>query len=338
MYKLYLQKGDCNQATQYYINIIISAVERRFGKIDLVNDVRELKKEDIVIVIAMYSLIAILRNRFNQKFIYWFQGVHAEEVTFGCRKLTWRILLRKYYMAFWEGLCLHKSKFNFFVSQKMLDHYRKKYRYTDDNYYIMPCYNQEIQKDAFYSERKYLSPSIVYAGAMLSWQCVDELFELYSKLKVKLPKASLTILTKDKNIVEEYIKKYNVSDVAIDFRKLEDLNNYMSKFKYGFLLRSDDIVNNVATPTKFNSYLAVGIIPIISNTIYAYRDIVKDMKFFITSKDEKDLDSVVEQIVELERQPISTNEIYSEYKHIFDTYYNTENHIINIGEKLEKFV
>lgn len=336
MYKLYLQEGDSNQATQFYINIIVAAVEQRFGKVVVVHDVKQINKEDIVIVVAMYSLIAIIRNRFRQKFIYWFQGVHAEEVTFGVRKISLRMLLRKYYMAFWEGFCLHRSKFNFMVSHKMLDFYRRKYHYKKNNFFIMPCYNQEISKQAFFRKEKYSNPSIVYAGGMLPWQCVDELFQLYEKLKSKLPQATLTILTKDSRTVLDYIKKYNASDVYVDYVNLEELNDYMSKFKYGFLLRSDDIVNNVATPTKFNSYLSVGVIPIVSKTIHAFRQIITDMQFCISSKDEKDLDSVVNQIVQMEKKQISGEDVFVEYKEIFDTYFNTKNHINQISSNLMK--
>jgi len=334
MYKLYLKKGEYNQATQYYTNIIVAAVKRQFGTVEIADDVTYINKEDIVIIISIYSLIAVIRHRFNQKFIYWFQGIQPEEITFGLSKVSLRTRLRRHFMAFCEWVCLHKSKFNIFVSDAMLNHYRNKYHYKGNNYYIMPCYNQQLESSSFHILEKYSKPSIVYAGAMLPWQCVDELFQLYAKLKEHIPEASLTILTKDKEIVQVLIRKYNVPDVILDFVQLEDLNAYMSKFKYGFLLRSDDIVNNVATPTKFNSYLAVGVIPIVSKSIHAYRPIIDKMRFCISAEDEKDLDAVVNQIVKMELSAIDGKDVYAEYRQIFDTYYNTENHIANIAKHL----
>lgn len=119
MYKLYLQKGDLNQATEYYVNVLRVAVERKFGKVEIVDEVKSINQDDIVIIIAMYSLIAVLKHRFNQKFIYWYQGIHAEEMLFGSNKVSLRTRLRMYYMSFFEWLCLRKSKFNFFVSDAL---------------------------------------------------------------------------------------------------------------------------------------------------------------------------------------------------------------------------
>lgn len=39
---------------------------------------------------------------------------------------------------------------------------------------------------------------------------------------------------------------------------VSQLNEEHAKYKFGFLLRMDDVVNNVATPTKYNSYLTLG--------------------------------------------------------------------------------
>jgi len=334
MYKLYLQKGDVNQATAFYIDIIKKSIEDRIGTVEVVDNVEYIQKKDIVVVVAMYSLISVIKHRFNQQFIYWFQGLNAEETTFGIIRPSFRTILRKQYMSLWEWFCVHKSSFNLFVSQSMLNHYRRKYHYKDDNYYIMPCYNQEIDCNAFNKDGKYTKPSIVYAGAMLPWQCVDELFQLYARLKEKLPNASLTILTKDKAAVYDLMRKYKVDDVTVDFVKLESLNEYIARFKYGFLLRQDDIVNNVATPTKFNSYLAAGVIPIVSETIHAYIPIIRQMHYCISADDEKDIDSVVDQIVKMENTTIKGSDVFNEYKQIFDYYYNTTEHITQLSEAL----
>ena len=47
-------------------------------------------------------------------------------------------------------------------------------------------------------------------------------------------------------------EQYDV-DVSIYSVPLSDLNNTLKQFKYGFIVRDDIAVNNVATPTKMNS-------------------------------------------------------------------------------------
>lgn len=336
--KIYLRKGERNNATTHYIDVLERSLLKVFNKVEYIDDIKELQSNDVVLIITMYALMDVWKKNFNQKIIYWWQGITPEELSYNVSHFTFRLRLRIIFYNVLEFLLLRKAKFNIFVSNTMLEHYRKKYRYKGENTAIMPCYNQALSKQSFFVQSKYSRPSFVYSGAMLPWQCVEETVVLYNKVKAHYPQATLTILTTGIDEAKEIVDRHNAADVEIKCVPVEKLNEEQAKYKYGMLLRADNIVNNVATPTKFNSYLAVGLIPVISDVVGAYKPILSKMKYKIGVGDEKDLDKAFQLICEMEETDIEPGEIYAEYKSIFDSFYNTENYINEISTNINKYV
>ena len=195
----------------------------------------------------------------------------------------------------------------------------------------MPCFNQGIDESCF-TASKYEKPTFVYAGNMSKWQCVNESIGLFSKIKEKLPEASLTILTADQNEARALLSKHNV-EAEVKYVSLSKLSAEMGKYKYGFLLRDDILINNVATPTKMNSYMASGVIPVFSDVISDFKDVFSPLKHIVTcGKD--DFNSSIEQIVKIEEQGVDAREVLNEYRGVFGTYYNRDAYITRIAEKL----
>ena len=76
--------------------------------------------------------------------------------------------------------------------------------------------------------------------------------------------------------MKEKFSDKNISLENVDIRgvKAEELANYYKKAHYGFVLRDDIPVNNVACPTKLVEYMNYGIIPIVlSDEIGDFKDI-----------------------------------------------------------------
>ena len=107
----------------------------------------------------------------------------------------------------------------------------------------MPCFNKAITQNSFYYKHKYESASFVYAGAVIKWQCLDETIHLFSLLKEKLKNATLTILSSDQQEVIPILKKYNINAI-IKYVPLEELDEELAKYKYGFILRKDLKMNH----------------------------------------------------------------------------------------------
>lgn len=333
---IYWTKAEPNEAVCYYVGIIEQALKCHFTDVVYTHELNDIGKNDVVVTISIMSFLSVWKRNHRQAIIYWWQGIAPEEGLFGNKRPSLRDKVKYRYYNMLERLCLHISKFNLFVSRAMVRHYQQKYGFHKENYIIMPCFNQKLSEAAFCIPQKYESPTFVYAGSILAWQCVDEALQLYGMVKRKYPNATMTLLTRNQEQAQKLIDKHHLADVTIKFVTLDKLNEELSKYKYGMLLRSDDPVNNVATPTKFNSYLAVGIIPVISRVIGDYGSITNNMKYAVCINDEKELYSACEQIDYIEQHNITPNEILVEYKRIFDDYYDEPKYVDVIIRMLQE--
>lgn len=333
---IYYKESDLNEAVSYYISIMERALKNHFETVVRVHSIHEINTDDVVAMISHSCFLEVLKTNRKQKMIFWWQGVAPEEIIFGKKNPSFRARIKYLYLCCLEFFFLRYSSLNLFVSESMRKHYNNKYGYKKDNYVIMPCFNQKIEDVRFRYPDKYKHPSFVYAGGIQAWQCVDEALQLYALVKQKHSDASMTLLTKDDKSAQDLIAKHHLTDVTIKFVPLESLNGELARYKYGMLLRSNDPVNNVATPTKFNSYLAVGIIPIISRVIGDYGTITDKMKYAVCIQDEKDLQSAFEQVDCIEQQVLSPEDVLAEYKEIFNYYYNEPLYIETITKKLQE--
>ena len=254
--KIYLKKGDRNNATTYYIDVIEKALRRTYHNVEYIDDIRQLDRADIVLVITMYALLDVWKMHLNQKVIYWWQGVVPEELSYQVHHFTIRHRLRILFYTLLEFFLIHRAKLNIFVSDSMLEHYRKKYCYRKQNTFIMPCYNQHIAKNSFYDPQKYARPTFVYSGGMLPWQCVEESIILYKKVKEHCPQATFTILTSGTEDAKRLVEKHAVKDVEIKCVPVSQLNEEHAKYKYGFLLRMDDVCLLYTSPSPRDGLLS----------------------------------------------------------------------------------
>ncbi|MBR4989175.1 MAG: hypothetical protein IKY85_04610 [Bacteroidaceae bacterium] len=327
MYKVFVRSRDLNDATKHYVDILISCLKNLGYEVEFVYSVKEISKKDRVLVITLPGFIkAWLHNPF-QDISMWFQGVTPEEcgMLFTGVKKYWKI----FFNTILDFFAVHVAKRVIFVSETMLRHYRKKYCYRGKNYVIMPCFNQPIVKDAFTKE-KYETPSFVYAGSLSKWQCVEETLELFTHIKNELPNATLTLLTGEKEKALELLNKYGIKDAIVKYVPYKELNEELKKHKYGFLIRDDVKVNNVATPTKMNSYMACGIIPVYSNVIGDFKEVFAGMKYKVDVT--PSMKETIERIKEIEQDVIVAEDVYCEYKKLFDTYYSEKHYTPLITE------
>lgn len=327
MYKVFVRSRDLNDATKHYVDIIISCLKNLGHEVEFVYSVKEISKEDRVLVITLPGFIkAWLHNPF-QDISMWFQGVTPEEcgMLFSGLKKYWKI----FFNTILDFFTVHMAKRVMFVSETMLRHYRKKYGYNGKNYVLMPCFNQAIEKDAFV-DKKYNTPSFVYAGSLSKWQCIEETLELFTHIKKEIPNASLTLLTCEQTKAQELLEKYGIKDAVVKYIPYQELNEELKKHKYGFLIREDVKVNNVATPTKMNSYMACGIIPVYSNVIGDFKEVFTGMRYKIDVT--SSMDETIERIKDIEQNDIIAEDVYNEYNKLFETYYSEKHYTPLITE------
>lgn len=267
MFKLYLTQRSVNEATAHYLTLIERAIFNAGQYSKRIFRVNDILKNDIVITVESkdFFLLQILKPR-NKK-INWFQGINPEEAL-----MMYKNPLRAALWRFFEQVTLRKSSLNIFVSKAMQAHYLTKYGYNSGNYFIMPCYNSPLNPLAFFEKGKYISPSFVYTGSLSSWQCVNQVLLIFKQLQILIPNANLKILTTEREKARLMIKQFDVQNCEVDYVPAKQIGEELKKYKYGFLIREEHIVNTVSTPTKMNTYLANGVIPIYSNVISDFEE------------------------------------------------------------------
>lgn len=330
-YKVFLIKRDINDATRVYIDIIKDAVKAKWkvSSIDEVYSVSDVKPDDILIIISLQALLKLIFRFKRNKFIFWFQGILPEEIRLAFPGIYSWFKVPVFTLA--ERFVLKHADLILMVSNAMLSHYQQKYGYAKSNYLIMPCFNQDLDEKCFILE-KYQSPSFVYAGSILKWQCIEETIVLFAQIKKQLPEASLTILTADQSEAKKLIEKYQI-EAVIKYVSMSHLKEELSRYKYGFLLREDHLVNRVATPTKMNSYLAAGIIPVFSDVIEDFHTVFAPLSVSVSGKVDNPF-QIIQKIKNIENSKLDVQQIKNEYKELFSFYYDRGKYVRGISEKI----
>lgn len=286
------------------------------------------KKTDCFVV---DSPIVALRYYFYgaRNFITWYQGIAPEESYMHNHSKLRRWVLEKI-----EKMFLKKSNLLLLVSDDMLKHYEKKYKISLKNKsVIMPCFNETaIVENAFF-EDKYKKNTFLYAGGMAKWQCFDKIAELYSKIEKADCNTILYVYTFNMAAAEEIILKYDIKNYKIGCVPSDKLSEEIKSIKYGFVLREDCDVNNVATPTKFSNYLANGIIPIYSDSLHSFAAIDRKFGVGVVCNIDK-TDTGVDEILRHMRENVNSEELKLKCRNIFNTYYNSNLYIEKIKDKI----
>lgn len=333
MYKILFEQGDRHDATIYYVNIIKETLScKEVNNVVIVDNINDINNSDIVVVVNAKALVRVLLKNRKQKVICWFQGIMPEEINVFYK--GWSKKLRIILWTILEYIALRKNVFSIFVSEKMRKHYENKYKIKiNDNYYIMPCFNQTIDRESFFIPDKYSKPTFLYAGTLSEWQCIDEMLFLYKEIENSIPNSKLFLFTSESEKAQMLVKRYALNHVSIQYVPFEKLNEAIRQCKYGFIIRKDIEMNRVATPTKMNSYLANGIIPIYTDCIDSFKQSLSFLQYQI--KIDHTLNP--KSIIDFDKKKILAEDVYAEYReNVFSNYYSREKHIESLRHNLYK--
>ncbi len=332
MFYFYIPEG-LSGVTKFYVLTIADAITSIGHEYVFEKELKKIPPEANVITITDKAATMVSLFRKPKLLINWYQGISPEEmkIIYDGKLAKWpRFMIRKSMVAH----SIKQCDLNIFVSEAMLEHHRKKYGYEGNNYFIMPCFGNNLSEHAF-NDNRYTSPSFLYSGTAVRWQCMEEMLDLFKLIKAEIPAATLTILTPDREIAQELITRKEV-EASLGFVKPDELQEFISRFKYGFIVRDDIDVNRVATPTKMSNYMGAGIIPV-------YSDVVRDYQKHITGKSPYLIpfttnDECIEKIKQMEAHPIKSDDIKASYKDIFYNYWNRDLYINQIALKLKELL
>jgi len=168
--------------------------------------------------------------------------------------LTERVLFKRLFLAI-------------SVTESMANHFKKKYlglNYKNLIYPIMPNNIQNGVNQQPIEESDMIN--VVYSGNLQKWQNVDLMLDIIADNLS--PKITYTLLTgspeemKAKAASKGLDEKKNVFIYSV---APDELVGYYNRANYGFILRDDIPVNNVACPTKLVEYMYYGIVPIVKS-------------------------------------------------------------------------
>ena len=329
----YCESSSLNDATNYYVGVIEKALKKRNVELIKTQNLTELTDADIIVTITAKAFFkAKCKNR-KAKTIFWSQGVAAEEAIMNEKTLHnfYRYICR-FVLSF---IALQFADVIFLVSEEMRRHYRVMYMCKLNDAIIMPCYN--LPPSTYFNLDQYKKPTFVYAGNAAAWQGVDFMLDVYALIEREFPNASIMLLSRNEEEFRKKIAVRAIKNYSIKYVSMGDLQDELHKYKYGFILRDNHIVNRVATPTKMNSYLSNYLIPIFSNTVDDFNRYINLGEFTIKAKYPLDAKKVAKQIIEFE----NVSHDYSKYKiyvdEIFKRHYNDNVYLRIIDEKIKKW-
>ncbi len=336
-FQILFEVGDIHDATVHYVNIIERSLLKFESTVEIISSIKQIdRKTNIIVVVNAKAHVRVLLKNPRQKVIVWYQGIMPEEIN-----VLYKGFNKKLKSWFWtalEYISLRISAFSLFVSDEMRYHYERKYKINfTDKYYVMPCFNLKLDRSAFTIPDKYTTPNFVYAGTMSKWQCIELMLKLFKQIQVEIPKAKLYIFTSDRRVAENYLQKYELSNVTVDYIPYQKIGEKLKKMKYGFILRENIAMNRVSTPTKMNTYLANGIIPIYSNYIEAFRTNLLNLEYQIATNNNDDFTSIIKKIKVFEEITDLNIDIKNDFENnAFTSFYNQDFHITNLFKKLKK--
>lgn len=291
------------------------------------------KKHDIIVTGNAYPSVKLWLQGYK-KVCTWYQGVVPEE-----RKMQGCTALKVWLHTQVERISLKHSYFCFFVSKAIREHYEEKYKVhiSDLNCAIIPCFNEQNTYEGCFAEGVKKSYSFVYSGGMGVWQCFDKTLEVFKIIKKQIPESTLDIFTYQVDKAKAVVDANGIKDVEVRYVPKEEMNEALCSKMFGFVLRDDNVVNNVATPTKFSNYIANGVIPVFSESVRDFAAATKGMKYII-SLDSYDIEGIARAIIEGAKMIVEQYSVVEHRKEcdsLFVKYYSETEYIRTTSEKLK---
>lgn len=311
-----------------YLDIVKTALENKGFECKYVEAINSISKESLIVFpMGVDAFKYYLRGYKN--IILWQQGATAEESF-----LRNHSALRFRLLNIIDCYVMKKAKLVLYVSSNLRKYYESKAKCSFmDKSYVMPCFNETIDLDAI-EQKDYSKKTFAYVGSLDLWQCFEETVDLYLKIEKKYPTSLLKVLSFQYKEAESILKEKGVSNYIVKSVPKEQVKEELKDVSYGFIIRDDIMVNRVATPTKFSSYLSAGVIPIYSECLEDFTENTRGFSVSFCMGNLSEVDSLMEFIKSRkDREKIEEN-----LKIIFGSYYGVNKHIGNLEKLIGKLL
>jgi hypothetical protein len=317
---LFADTAQINSATSWYLGTLAAAVACLGYELKHVTQLGDVANNADVLVLECKSACQLCLMRPRARVWLWMQGLFPEEA-----RLHFSSRSREWLWRFFERVSLPRLQGVLLVSQAMRQHFEARYPALDLMSFVMPCVNANLQPEYFFRPQKYILPNFVYAGSLHKWQCFPQTLSLFKAVKSSLGSAQLSVFTSEVALARKMVHEAGLEAVSVAQVPLSQLQLRLADFKYGFVLREEHLVNQVATPTKVSSYMAAGVIPVMTRAMHDYNKILGSVRPMILSA-QLDIQEIACEIVRLHGTPMNPEEVLQEYRHVFETYFDHHNY------------
>lgn len=256
-----------------------------------------------------YTQFIVLLSKYFHKLnsIWDCRGDSVSEIKYALAKnsLVHKIYGHMYLVPFFRyvrSINRRKSNHVIFVSDLLKDTIlqNKKWSFTFD---VIPCLVNE--KLFFFDSRlrhemrkkyniKENQNVFVYSGSMVGYQSFELHIDFYKRV---LSNANniLFVLTTHIQSAISYFSDFDSERVIIKSVDFFEINNYYNLADFGILIRNNNLLNKVASPTKFGEYCLTGLKVIMNNNVkQSYHNALRLQNFvdlnaddFISNEDEE---------------------------------------------------
>jgi len=182
-----------------------------------------------------------------------------------------------------ERLAMQHGQIVICVTQAMADHLHEKYPDMKAKVLLLPIFQSSVSiKPTEYTVPPPKNkPVVVYAGGMQKWQCITTMQQAMEQVKGSY---EFRIFTHNPEAFwQQWHRIIRPKHVHVASKKTQELAMEYDQCQYGFILREDIVVNQVACPTKLIEYLEHGIVPIMNTEKLG--DFVRDGMAFVSLQD-----------------------------------------------------
>lgn len=279
------------------------------------NVIKKLPDETVVYAEALGSIMTILPEvkKNGHKLIYDCHGAEAEEI-----KLLPPNIYRKYYckkLEKCEKKVIDYASLIVTVSNKQYQMWQTnkpfvKLPMLPGSQFLYTPRNQKIRGELGIDNP---ATVFVYCGGNDPWQMCEETVLLYKQLEEQYSNSYFLIITNAVKYFKTLVDKHKITNAVIRQVRYDDVPQYLDAADYGFCIRRNTIINNVASPTKIMEYLSRNVKPIITDCIGDYSEELNAKGFAVV------IDSHLKGNIQIDRNrgfesKTYVSELISEYK------------------------
>lgn len=161
-----------------------------------------------------------------------------------------------------EAIAVRRSDAIVVVSEVMHRYYRNKFQGGIKAKVVsLPMVSEYVASDGTPALQGG-KPVVVYAGGLHKWQQVHKMIDAILRTHHLF---EFRFYCSEPRIVKDLLPPKIAQSVIVESRTHNEIMDIYKTCHYGFILRSDSIVNRVSCPTKLVEYLAMGVVPVVDS-------------------------------------------------------------------------